>query len=63
MLTLEELGARRGKLEERLTLLEREAQQAAAQVLRDAQVQEVATNLERFRARIAQCLDQADFAM
>ena len=63
VLTLEELGARRGKLEERLTLLEREAQQAAAQVLREAQVQEVATNLERFRARIAQCLDQADFAL
>jgi site-specific DNA recombinase len=63
VLSLEELGARRRKLEDRLAALRREEQQAVAQVLRDEQAQEVAASMERFRTRIVQGLERADFAM
>jgi hypothetical protein len=62
VLSLAELGARRGKLEERLAALRREEQQATAVALRDEQLQEIAASLERFREQLAQGLAQADFA-
>lgn len=62
VLSLEELSARRRTLDERLVALRQDEQRAAADALRDEQIQAVATSLERFRERIAHGLAQADFA-
>lgn len=62
VLALEEWGARRRKLEERLAVLRREEQHLAASVRQEAQIQQVADGLERFRAQVADKLAHADYA-
>jgi hypothetical protein len=62
ILDLEELRQRRAKLEERLAALEREAQQLAAETIRDDQLRAIAGHVEAFRARIGQRLEKATFA-
>jgi len=60
--TLEELQARVRALETRLADLVREEQQLAVSAEQQAQVAVLATQVEAFRATIAQGLDQASFA-
>jgi hypothetical protein len=62
VLTLEELSKRRRTLEERLTELQRTEQQLTAEGVRGEQPQAMAANIERFRVKIAQGLEHADFA-
>ncbi len=62
VLTLEELGARRRTLEERLDALRREEQQVAASVRPDTQIQQVGVDMERFRAQVSRRMAHADFA-
>lgn len=60
--TLEELQARVRALETRLADLVREEQQLAVSAEQQAQVAVLATQVEAFRATIAQGLDEASFA-
>jgi site-specific DNA recombinase len=62
VVTLEELGLRRRKLEDRLEALRREGQQLVAEDVRSDHLQAIATGIESFRAKIAQGLEQATFA-
>ena len=62
VLTLEELRARRTKLEERLEALRREEQQLIAEGVKDDQLRHIASQAEAFRARVAQGLERATFA-
>ncbi len=61
-LTLEELRQRRATLEARLEALRREEQQLIAEGVKDDHIQLVASQVESFRARVAQGLEQATFA-
>jgi site-specific DNA recombinase len=62
-LTLEELRARRARLEARLTELAREEQRLAAEADQEAQFETLAARAEEFRAAIARGLDDAPFAL
>ncbi len=62
VLALEELGVRRRKLEERLDGLRREEHHLAASARQDAQIQDVAKGMERFREQVAGRVANADFA-
>src|SRR5438270_1915449 len=61
-LTLDELRARRARLEERLAGLRRDEQRHRAESSREAQVEVVAGRIEEFRAAVAQGLEHATFA-
>lgn len=62
VLALEELGARRRKLEERLAAVQREEHRLVASMPQDVQTQHVAAGMERFREQVGGRLAHADFA-
>lgn len=62
IIDLEELRARRAKLEERLATLRREGQQVAAEEAQVEHIETIARQLESFRAAIADGLEHASFA-
>jgi site-specific DNA recombinase len=62
VLSLDELRARRTRLEERLAGLRRDEQRHRAESTQDAQVEIVAGRIEEFRAAVAHGLEHATFA-
>src|SRR5205823_4329857 len=62
-LTLDELCARRARLEERLATVPREEQRLTAAGMRREHVETIAATTETFRAALAEGLEQAAFAI
>jgi site-specific DNA recombinase len=60
-LTLEELQARRRQLEQRSADLQRDAQRLAADAVHEVQVEQLVSQAEAFRAKVAAGLEQATF--
>jgi site-specific DNA recombinase len=63
LLTLDDLRARRARLDQRLLALGREEQALTAAVLQEEQLQALAGRAEDFRAAIAQGLESASFTL